>query len=676
MSLFGRTILILGYCFLVSLPTVAQLTITYPISRMVVQRNHENTALLYVAGRFSTPVDRFEARLVPASTASRVYVDWTVLQEQPKNGFFQGSITAPAGMFRLEVRGIRDGKTVSNAGVSAVGVGEVFVVAGQSNAMGLPNLGAKGASDRVVAFNAWNRFWNKDDALESSDKPFPTPAFSTLSATSLVFPTGETAWCWGELGDYIADRYGVPVAFFNVAIPATVAQNWSNSAKGIPARNIFNSTIWPFLQPYSNLRNTLQYYNSQFGIRAVLWHHGESDAVPLYTPMETYRQDIQYLIDRSRLDFGRNITWVIARSSITPAGPKPSADIIQAQTLLAKTPDNNVWQGPNTDTIQSPRPAHGHFENIPTGLQGISAYATAWKANLTDQFFQDSQPHQPQQFIQTSLVPSQIPAGTRLNVPYEAIGFSTKPDVAVQLLNEKGWFVAEVGRAKGNTGSVRIYLPDTLGRGQYHLRVVATSPVLMGAPSLSFQVTAPNQPLNPFLDVQVEQDETTTHVHWLTAQEPAGSRFFVERRDGSGMYQSVGMVNAATDGQLSHLYSFIDPVKSVDPNSYRIRLEQPDGLTLFSHKLILASANDPLPQPVIYPNPSNGTNLTLNLPRAGQWNLTLTNIGGQTVWQQRVTAAANQAITVPLATGLSTGLYRLQLQNADQYFTKQLLIQR
>ena len=351
MTLFRTTLFILC-CFFVLQSAVAQLSITYPFSRMVVQRNHENTAPLYISGTFSIPVDRIEARLVPTtSIVTRLSVDWTTLQDQPRNGFFQGSITAPAGLFRLEVRGIRNDQTVSNAAVSAVGVGEVFVIAGQSNAMGLPNLGAKGASERVVAFDAWNRFWNKDSALESSDKPFPTPAFSTMSATSLVFPTGETAWYWGELGDHIADRYNVPVAFFNVAIPATVAENWSNTANGIPAKNIFNSTIWPFLQPYSNLRNTLQYYNTQFGIRAVLWHHGESDAVPLRTSTDTYRQDIQQLIDRSRADFGRNMAWVVARCSITPAGPTPSAAIIQAQIDLATTPNNNVWEGPYTEPV-------------------------------------------------------------------------------------------------------------------------------------------------------------------------------------------------------------------------------------------------------------------------------------------------------------------------------------
>ena len=674
MSSCWKTLFILSYCLLNSSFVVAQLTITYPIARMVVQRNQENKATLYVAGLFSVPVDRIEARLVPILATSRVYVDWTTVQERPQGGFFQGSIVAPAGSFRLEVRGLRNDKTVSSAFVSSVGIGEVFVIAGQSNAMGIPNLGAKGASERVVVFNAWNRFWNKDNALESSDKPFPTPVFSTLSATSLVFPTGETAWCWGELGDNLADRYNVPVAFFNVAIPATVAENWSNSAQGTPAKNIFNSTIWPFLQPYSNLRNTLQYYNSQFGIRAILWHHGESDAMPLHTPMDTYRQDIQFLIDRSRLDFGRTMTWVIARCSITPASPTPSPDIRQAQTLLTQTLGNYVWAGPDTDTIQSPRPTHGHFENSQNGIQGISEYATAWKKNLSDQFFRESQPHQPQQFIQTGLVPSEIPAGSFINVPYETIGYADHPEVVVQLLDSKGWFVAEVGRTKKNH-AVQVYLPDTLRGGQYQFRVVATTPTLAGAPSLPFQLVPGNRPLNPFIDVQTEQDEATTHVHWLTTQEPAGSRFFIERRTDSELYESIGSVDALTDGQRSHLYSFTDTNQLVNQNSYRVRLERPDGLIQYSNRVVLGLDNKLFVQPALYPNPSDGTALTLKLPRSGQWTLTLTNAMGQMVWHKSVTAFINQPVTVSPGSDLTTGLYQLELQSAEYYFTKPVLIQ-
>lgn len=99
-----------------------------------------------------------------------------------------------------------------------------------------------------ASFNAWNRFWNKNDVLESADQPFPHPTFTPLADTSLVFPTGQTAWCWGELGDHLADRYGVPVAFFNAAIPATVAENWSRTAAGQEAVNIFNSKLWSTLR--------------------------------------------------------------------------------------------------------------------------------------------------------------------------------------------------------------------------------------------------------------------------------------------------------------------------------------------------------------------------------------------------------------------------------------------
>ena len=676
MILFRTTILFLGCWLFASLPSVAQLTITYPIPRMVVQRNQANNAPLYIAGTFSIPIDRIEARLVPTSIVNRLSVDWTLLQDKPQNGLYQGRITVPAGSFRLEVRGIRDQKTVSSAVVSSVGVGEVFLIAGQSNAMGLPDLGAKGASERVVSYSAWNRFWNKDNALESSDSPFPVPTFTTLEANSLVYPTGQTAWCWGELGDHIADRYSVPVAFFNVAIPATVADNWSATADGTPAKNIFNSTIWPFLQPYSNLRNALQYYHSQFGIRAVLWHHGESDAVPLQTPTETYRKDIQHLIDRSRVDFGRNMTWVVARCSISPAGPTPSSAIINAQTFLATTPDNNVWLGPYTDTIQSPRQQHGHFENIPNGIQGISRFASAWNENLNDKFFSESQPTQPQQFIQTGLIPSSISAGTTISVPYEAAGFATKPNVVVQLLNAQGLFVAEVGRDKGNR-SVPVYLPDTLSRGLYRMRVVATSPVLAGTPTLPFQVTPVGRPINPFIEVQVEQIDSTTHIHWLTAQEPAGGRFFIERQDGLNKYQTIGTANVLNDGQFSHLYSFIDPGKpSSGKNPYRIRLEQPDGQIIFSTDIVLAIPGEQLPPPTVYPNPNDGTQLTMNLPKGGQWNLTLINLGGQIVWQQRISTLANQPTTIPLSADLPIGLYSLHMQSADYCYTKQLLIQR
>ncbi|GAB3639985.1 hypothetical protein GCM10027423_06210 [Spirosoma arcticum] len=660
----------------------AQLSVSYPLPHMVIQRDRQNQAPLYIAGFFSLPVDRVEARLVrlssvPNQAADNRPADWMLVQDRPRNGQFRGVLTAPAGFFRLDVRGVRDNQTVSTTSVTQVGVGEVFLVAGQSNAMGIPKLGAKSATDRVVSFNAWNRFWNKNDVFESSDNPFPHPTFSPLAATNLMFPTGETAWCWGELGDHIADRYNVPVAFFNVAMPATVAENWSSTANGKTAVNIFVSKPWPFLQPYSNLRNALQYYHNLFGIRAVLWHHGESDAVPLRTEQADYRRYVQETIDHSRADFGRNLTWVVAQCSISPKGPVSSMAVVGAQVQLAQLPGNNVWLGPNTDVIQSPRPEHGHFENIAGGIQGISTVADAWNRNLTSAFFEQSQPHQPRQFIQTGLVPSEIPVGTEVAVPFETLGFTAPSPVVIQLLNERGWYVSEVGKGWTNA-PLRVKLPDTLSTGLYRLRVVATAPVLAGVPSLPFRATASWRDIRPFIDVQSERIDSTVQVYWLSAQEPPNSRFSIERRDDAGNFQPVGSLVAPTDGQLSHLYAFKDPVARSGENVYRIRLESPNGRVQFSNDnaLILALPNEPVPAPVIYPNPNDGRSLTVRLPRSGVWNYQLRDLTGRLVWQQTVSATANQPQTTPLPPTLTNGLYMLHLLRDGQHHAQRLLIKK
>lgn len=680
MPLSTQRLLLLSGWILLSPSAWAQLSVSYPLPRLVIQRDRQNQAPLYVAGLFSRPVDRVEARLVRLTSAPSQAIDdrsadWTLVQDHPQNGQFRGVITAPAGFFRLEVRGVRNNQTVSATSVPQVGVGEVFLVAGQSNATGLPQLGAKGATDRVVSFNAWNRFWNKNDVFESSDNPFPHPTFSSLAATNLIFPTGETAWCWGELGDQIADRYNVPVAFFNVAMPATVAESWSTTANGKPAINIFNSKAWPFLQPYSNLRNALHYYHNLFGIRAVLWHQGESDAIPLRTPQDDYRRYVQDVIDHSRADFGRNLTWVVAQCSISPKGPIPSTAVVGAQVQLAQTPGNNVWLGPNSDLIQSPRPEHGHFENIAGGIQGISTYADAWNRNLTDAFFEQSQPHQPRQFIQTGLVPSEIPVGTEVGVTIETLGFTAPTPVVVQLLNERGWYVSGLGKGWSNA-PVRVKLPDTLSTGMYRLRVVATAPVLAGVPSLPFRVTASGRDIRPFIDVQTERIDSTVRVYWLSAQEPPNSRFRVERRDDTGIFQPVGSLETPTDGQLSHLYAFQDPVARSGDDVYRIRLELPNGRVQFSNDVVLALANEPGRVPLIYPNPNDGRELTLRLPRSGVWTYQLRDLVGRLVWQQTVSAPVNQPLTTPLPTTLTNGIYTLHLLRDGQHHAQRLLIKK
>ncbi|MBC8151498.1 MAG: T9SS type A sorting domain-containing protein [Bacteroidetes bacterium] len=671
MTLHQKKGWLLACCWLLGLPALAQLSVVYPHPRMVVQRGADNTTALFIAGTIAQPVDRIEARLVPALPDFGQPTDWQTVADAPRQGVFQGLLTASGGWYRLDVRGMRQGNVVSQTSVERVGVGEVFLVAGQSNAMGVPNRGAKSASERVVSIDASNKYLSSNNVTISADQPFPVPVFSTLQATSLVFPTGETAWCWGELGDAIADRYRVPVAFFNASFPATVAENWSRTAQGQPATNIFTSVVWPNLQPYANVRNTLQYYHRQFGIRAVLWHHGESDAVPYRTPSADYERHVQTLIDQSRLDFGETIPWVVARCSITPVGPTTSTAIVSAQNRLIQTPGNNVWAGPDTDPIQVPRPADGHFQNIPNGKQGISEFAQSWSRSLTDAFYATARPSQPRQFLRTGLVPAQIPVGRDFSVPFSQIGFPQTPDVRVQLLDAAGAFVLEL---TGQTSpSLRVRLPDTLRTGLYQVRVVARSPVWPGVPSALFRVVDARQPLNPILAVQTERD-STVRVHWLSAQEPAGSRFVIERRMDNGLFEPVGSVMASTDGQLHHLYTFTDP-QVLPGTTYRIRVEAPDGTVVLSSGTIITGVDEPTVGPVIFPNPNTGSMLSLKLPATGPWTMTIVNAMGRVVDQQTVSPTA-LVITIPLPPSLAAGLYLVQLRHLDQHYTRRLVMVR
>ncbi|GAA4458603.1 hypothetical protein GCM10023189_31130 [Nibrella saemangeumensis] len=641
---------------------------------MVVQRNSDNQAPLHIAGTFTIPVDRIEVRLTPVLQKHGRPTNWLLLQADPKNGVFEGTIQAEGGWYTLDVRGMREGRMVSLAQVERVGVGEVFLVAGQSNAMGVPNLGSKSASERVVSFDAINWHYNKNDVLEAKDNPFPVPKFTQLRDRCYIYPMGEAAWAWSELGDMIADRFGVPVAFFNASCPSTVAENWSATANGIPAVNIFNSKPWPYLQPYTNLRNTLQYFHSQFGIRALLWFHGESDAIPLRTSTENYRRFVQDLINATRRDYAPHLTWVVAKGSVGHATSTPISAIINAQNQLIQTPGNNVWPGPDSDGIQVPRPSHGHFENVRNGLQGISLFAASWNQALTDDFFKKSPVNQPWWFLRTGLIPAQIPAGTELPVPFSKAGFeNASPDYIIQLLDGQGQFISELGR--GKTSPVRLRIPDTLSPGTYRFRVVSSKPVLPGVPSAAFRVVAPSESARTLLDAQAETVGYMNEIHWLTAQEPAGGRFVVERQDSLGQYQPLGAVQTRSDGGLHHLYSITDRQPLPGANRYRVRHELPNGKVYYSAVVITSPIGD-IDEPFLFPNPTDGHNLLLRLPESGNWQIAVLDLNGRVRWQQSLLAVANRLIPIPLPPNLTDGMYMMQIQNTNHHVTKKLIIHR
>lgn len=366
-----RTFLVTVFS-LACLISFAQIQITYPLNRMVFQRNTGNSASVSITGQYQQSIDRVDARVV--SIQGGTTSSWQTIQNTPQGGFFSGILNVIGGWYQLEVRGMLNGTAVANTTLQKFGVGEVFVVSGQSNARGYYNFGASGASDdRVNAVD----FYDTEGGNE-----LPQPNFIHLDANVALSPHGESAWCWGRLGDLIASRYNVPVMFYNTSFDGTSVGNWAETVDGGTTKSAYG-TYQPG-QPFIFLKKALNYYASMTGARAVLWHQGESDT-QLSTTTTAYKNYLQTVISKSRQYYGNNIGWVVARASYIRGFT--SNDVLSGQQqTISSTP--NTFAGPYTDNIQIPRPNYDiHFQN-----EGLNDLGNAWNAALDQYFFDNCTP--------------------------------------------------------------------------------------------------------------------------------------------------------------------------------------------------------------------------------------------------------------------------------------------
>jgi len=359
----------------------SQIKITLPVSRSVFQRDKQNNADIYVSGSFEGVLEKVEARLIPIKAGQGTLTDWITISVKPDGGHFMGSLKGKAGWYSLEVRGWNNGVITSQISRDRVGIGEVFVIAGQSNAEGVLDYGAKSSvDDRVNCFN-----YRVEENLW--DYPYFS-SFSHIESNTMVGPKGKGPWCWGELGDYLAQRLNMPILFLNASYGGSSIENWYNSSLGIPTKNAFQI---PYIgnAPYSSLRISLQFYASLLGVRAVLWEQGEDDS---QTSEDTYYNYLKKVIERSRSDSDKKLSWVIARTSLNDfAAIHVNPAIIKAQNRLINNSDY-IFEGPYTDSIQIPRAEGVHFKNLGFGNEGISDLAKAWDKKLNTNFFNQSVP--------------------------------------------------------------------------------------------------------------------------------------------------------------------------------------------------------------------------------------------------------------------------------------------
>ena len=388
-----------------------------------------------IFGGFNTSQYRIE-RLNKDGSFNSDYSGWQSLPFGSNSGMGSSNSslfnftlpTIPTGWYRFSVK--------NNTGLTSsvkFGVGEVLVIAGQSNAQGFGGtnnvspLDALGQPtlknyDCVVSFKVTNPNYNA----------LPRPVFGVLNNSDPnIGPVGFRPWFYQYLGEKIIDSEGsamvIPVCFFNTAIAGTSIDNWVtslNKAKSMFSNNYANSLVAgstvPFQIPwgntfsdnrglYMNLKNVLSYYCNMLGVRGVLWHQGEAETKQLLTqqtgsfyseigPVDvnfditTYATKLNSLITDSRTIIP-NLTWAICRVSTFSAYVSPNntplhkisnsnstlyadvnsypvaGDVIAQQNSLVSSANKIVFASTNSDNNTGRQSDGTHFNEA--GLLAI-----------------------------------------------------------------------------------------------------------------------------------------------------------------------------------------------------------------------------------------------------------------------------------------------------------------
>jgi hypothetical protein len=626
--------------FLSTHAAFSQIAITFPTDRAVFQRDNNNEAILNVAGYFTESFSRIEARLIPLVAGegepTPVGGGWSILQSSPTGGNYYGSITVKGGWYRLEVQGVR-GSVKKATSVAHVGVGEVFIVAGQSNATGgdgNPN-GPPAAHDQVNSVNFQNYVSTRTpQTFPYSEIDLPCPEFVHLDADVKTAPFGNYAWCWGAFGDKIYETLKVPVMIFNAGWSSTEIKNWSETTN--PNGNTFSAYGYPFPTglPFGHLRIALNNYIAQLGVRAVLWHQGESDNF-VNKSQASYAGQLQQVIDQSRVVSGKpNLAWIVARASryYDPTQNNGTIrvwqNVIDAQNQVIEA-DPHVFPGPETDNYyQSPYREDGiHF----TG-SGLVSLAEFWADHVDQNFLSQSVPYpatpaprvittQDANGIEMTLTAPSLPA----NYTYEW----TKVDNCKEYfnLNQSLWVVS--------TGTYRLKSIDA------DKNTVLSAMLYVPGGSAPLPVT--------WLSFYVQNENNHPILSWSTATESRSSHFEIERSTDARTFIQIAVVKAAGDAKVVNTYRYNDETAAAGRYYFRLKQVDFDGKFEYSRIINLhIKSADPIK---IFPNPVADI---LNIESESTLNqVEITALSGKRL---QVFQSAGKSLQLQLA-NLPDGLY-------------------
>ena len=321
------------------------IVVTSPKAYQVFQRDRTDRSDIFITGTYlGSPA---------AIEASWNGGPYAVIDAHPARGAYAGTLPdQPAGQGALSVR-FSDAATAATS-VAYVGVGDVFLVAGQSNAEGRGSNAQTYSHPTLKAGMFRERYtWR-----ELAD---PTDVDGLFSV-------------WPLVATPLMANQNVPVAFITAAEKDTgLAPPQSDWGKG--------------KQAYRNALATIQ-ASGVNRVKAVLWHQGESDATNGVS-RRTYLVALSQMLDELQTDTGFTDLKLVAASlgaienkQIT----RPELDAIRLGIADAWEQDSDILPGPVTYDVNLGNTNEGNGIHFETNDE-LRTLADRWWATIKHNFY-------------------------------------------------------------------------------------------------------------------------------------------------------------------------------------------------------------------------------------------------------------------------------------------------
>lgn len=325
-------------------PGSARVVLALPLDYQVFQRETRFKGAILIHGRSLVPTDAVEARAVGQAITGPLAAKWHKLSLDRRTGEFYAHLkTAAGGFYEIDVRVRHGASHVDTLTVPHVGVGEVFVVSGQSNSTNYGEVPQVTETGMVTTFSG--------DAWRLANDP--QPGVQDNSKKGSFIPS---------FGDALYRKYRVPIGVASIGHGSTSVRQWLPAGEPVMVMPTMTKYIVQgadgTLTSDGTLFNGMMARIKQLGVhgfRAVLWHQGESDS---HQPpeheitAETYRRMLEHVILATRSQAGWNIPWFVAQATYHTPEDVSCQPIREAQRSLWQS--GIAFEGPDTDALTAP----------------------------------------------------------------------------------------------------------------------------------------------------------------------------------------------------------------------------------------------------------------------------------------------------------------------------------